>query len=170
MIIMDNKQVVEFLTKAIQSEDFKKEISKLKNQGRVKNISEAEGQKLLKETLLAEAKKLGYNITEQDLAGFCTLTKSDKHSPVKIFIAELLRSESFKEKILKLKKEGKEKNVSESEGQKLLKEIFLAEAKKSGYEFTEKDLADFSNSQVLANYAQLSSDDLAMLAEDFGIF
>lgn len=167
---MDNKQVVEFLTKAIQSENFKKEVFKLKNDGKAKNISEAEGQKLLKETLLDEAKKLGYNITEQDLAGFCTLTKSDKHAPVQEFVAKLLRSDSFKEKILKLKKEGKEKNISESEGQKLLKEIFLAEAKKTGHDFTEKDFADFSNSPILANYAKLSPEDLATLAGDLGIF
>ena len=121
-------------------------------------------------TLDALAKKLGYNITEQDLAGFCTLTKSDKHAPVQEFVAKLLRSDSFKEKILKLKKEGKEKNISESEGQKLLKEIFLAEAKKTGHDFTEKDFADFSNSPILANYAKLSPEDLATLAGDLGIF
>ena len=166
---MAKNQIMGILTKVMQSENFKKKVLQLKKEGHAKNITEAEGQKLLKELILTEAKKLGYDISETDLANCCNPQGTTELLPVQKFLAEVLQSDSFKKEILRLKKEGKENNMLEAEGQKLLKEKLLEESKKRGYNLTEKELTEFSNSKILTNFATLSSEDLALLVGDFGI-
>ncbi len=83
-----------------------------------------------------------------------------KNEQIQEFFTEVANDERFKAEVLKFK-EGKEtKKLTEQDVQKFVNKVLLPKAKKLGYNFSEKDLADFGNSQGLANLDKLSLEDL----------
>ncbi len=76
------------------------------------------------------------------------------------FFTKVANDESFKEEVLKFKEGMETKKLTEQDVQKFVGKVLLPKAKKLGYDFSEKDLADFGNSQGLANLDKLSLEDL----------
>ena len=83
-----------------------------------------------------------------------------KNKQIQEFFTKVAQDESFKAEVLKLQKGIEAKKLNEQDVQKFVKEKLLPKAKKLGYDFSEKDLADFGNSQEMANLTELSPEDL----------
>ncbi len=83
-----------------------------------------------------------------------------KNEQIQEFFTKVAQDERFKAEVLKFKEEREAKKLNEQDVQKFVEKVLLPKAKKLGYNFSEKDLADFGNSQELANLDKLSLEDL----------
>ncbi len=83
-----------------------------------------------------------------------------KNEQIQEFFTKVAQDESFKAEILKLKEEMEAKKLNEQDVQKFVGKVLLPKAKKLGYDFSEKDLSDFGNSQEFANLAKLSLEEM----------
>ena len=87
-----------------------------------------------------------------------------KNKQIQEFFTKVAQDESFKAEVLKLQKGIEAKKLNEQDVQKFVKEKLLPKAKKLGYDFSEKDLADFGNSAEMANLTKLSLEDMENIA------
>ncbi len=83
-----------------------------------------------------------------------------KNEQIQEFFTKVAQDESFKAEVLKFKEEMEAKKLNEQDVQKFVGKVLLPKAKKLGYDFSEKDLADFGNSQGMTNLDKLSPEDL----------
>ncbi len=83
-----------------------------------------------------------------------------KNEQIQEFFTKVAQDEGFKAEVLKFKEEMEAKKLNEQDVQKFVGKVLLPKAKKLGYDFSEKDLADFGNSQGMANLDKLSLEEM----------